>query len=95
MISRESPPLLRNATKATKMGSTKLIPAAQYVRMSTEEQQYSIANQESAIADYRTQPRRRLAFPCNSRDSQHSSNHRATSPFLQSLSAGNRCLWLR
>jgi DNA invertase Pin-like site-specific DNA recombinase len=29
-----------------------LIPAAQYVRMSTEDQQYSIANQEAAIADY-------------------------------------------
>ena len=52
MISRESPPLLRNATKATIMESTALIPAAQYVRMSTEDQQYSIANQESVIADY-------------------------------------------
>jgi DNA invertase Pin-like site-specific DNA recombinase/DNA-binding winged helix-turn-helix (wHTH) protein len=29
-----------------------LIPAAQYVRMSTEDQQYSIANQGAAIADY-------------------------------------------
>jgi len=32
--------------------STALIPAAQYVRMSTEDQQYSIANQEAVIADY-------------------------------------------
>jgi hypothetical protein len=52
MISRESPPLVRNATKATIKESTGLIPAAQYVRMSTEDQQYSIANQESVIADY-------------------------------------------
>ena len=34
------------------MQSTPLIPAAQYVRMSTEDQQYSIANQEAAIAEY-------------------------------------------
>ena len=52
MVSRESPPLLKNATKATIMESTPLIPAAQYVRMSTEDQQYSIAHQESVIADY-------------------------------------------
>lgn len=52
MIARESPPLLRNATKATMMESSALVPAAQYVRMSTEDQQYSIANQESVIADY-------------------------------------------
>jgi DNA-binding winged helix-turn-helix (wHTH) protein len=32
--------------------STPLIPAVQYVRMSTEDQQYSIANQEAAIAEY-------------------------------------------
>jgi DNA invertase Pin-like site-specific DNA recombinase len=30
----------------------KLVPAAQYVRMSTEHQQYSIANQEAAIRTY-------------------------------------------
>ena len=34
------------------MQSTALVPAAQYVRMSTEDQQYSIANQEAVIADY-------------------------------------------
>lgn len=34
------------------MHSIALIPAAQYVRMSTEDQQYSIANQERVIADY-------------------------------------------
>jgi hypothetical protein len=34
------------------MESTALMPVAQYVRMSTEDQQYSIANQESVIADY-------------------------------------------
>jgi DNA invertase Pin-like site-specific DNA recombinase/DNA-binding winged helix-turn-helix (wHTH) protein len=34
------------------MQSTPLIPAAQYVRMSTEDQQYSIANQEAVIAEY-------------------------------------------
>lgn len=34
------------------MQPTPLIPAVQYVRMSTEDQQYSIANQETAIADY-------------------------------------------
>jgi len=34
------------------MQSTPLILAAQYVRMSTEDQQYSIANQEAAIAEY-------------------------------------------
>ena len=42
----------QNITKVTKMQSTPLIPAAQYVRMSTEDQQYSIANQETAIAEY-------------------------------------------
>jgi|GEM_PF-46920 DNA-binding winged helix-turn-helix (wHTH) protein len=52
MTSRESKPLLRGTTKATIMQSSALIPAAQYVRMSTEDQQYSIANQESVIADY-------------------------------------------
>jgi DNA invertase Pin-like site-specific DNA recombinase len=31
---------------------TKLIPAAQYVRMSTDDQQFSIANQEAAISQY-------------------------------------------
>lgn len=31
---------------------TKLIPAAQYVRMSDEQQQYSIANQETAIQEF-------------------------------------------
>src|SRR5579863_3319724 len=35
------------------MGS--LIPAAQYLRMSTEDQQYSIANQRSRIAEYAQQ----------------------------------------
>ena len=34
------------------MQSAALIPAAQYVRMSTEDQQYSLANQEAFIADY-------------------------------------------
>ncbi len=34
------------------MQSTPLIPAAQYVRMSTEDQKYSIANQEAVIAEY-------------------------------------------
>ena len=29
-----------------------LIPAAQYVRMSTDDQQFSIANQEAAISQY-------------------------------------------
>jgi DNA invertase Pin-like site-specific DNA recombinase len=29
-----------------------LVPAAQYVRMSTEDQQYSIANQEATIQTY-------------------------------------------
>ena len=29
-----------------------LVPAAQYVRMSTEDQQYSIVNQEAAIRTY-------------------------------------------
>ena len=52
MIFRESPPPLRNATKATIMESPALVPAAQYVRMSTEDQQYSIATQEAAIAEY-------------------------------------------
>lgn len=46
-MSRESPLVPRSATQATG-----LVPAAQYVRMSTEDQQYSIANQESVIADY-------------------------------------------
>ena len=32
--------------------TTPLIPAAQYVRMSTEHQRYSIANQSAAIAVY-------------------------------------------
>jgi DNA invertase Pin-like site-specific DNA recombinase/DNA-binding winged helix-turn-helix (wHTH) protein len=52
MISRKLRPLPGNATKATAMESTVLIPVAQYVRMSTEDQQYSIANQENAITDY-------------------------------------------
>lgn len=34
------------------MEAKPLIPAAQYVRMSTEDQQYSIANQEAAIQTY-------------------------------------------
>jgi DNA invertase Pin-like site-specific DNA recombinase len=38
----------------TRIGSTKSgrVPAAQYVRMSTEHQQYSTANQEDAIKEY-------------------------------------------
>lgn len=35
--------------------SQSLIPAAQYVRMSKEDQKYSISNQEQAIADYAAQ----------------------------------------
>jgi len=34
------------------MDAKPLVPAAQYVRMSTEDQQYSIANQEAAIQKY-------------------------------------------
>src|SRR3977135_2017925 len=34
------------------METKPLVPAAQYVRMSTEDQQYSIANQEAAIETY-------------------------------------------
>ena len=34
------------------MDAKPLVPAAQYVRMSTEDQQYSIANQEAAIQTY-------------------------------------------
>jgi DNA invertase Pin-like site-specific DNA recombinase len=34
------------------MKRSSLIPAAEYVRMSTEEQRYSIANQRQAIAEY-------------------------------------------
>jgi DNA invertase Pin-like site-specific DNA recombinase len=34
------------------MEATSLIPAAMYVRMSTEDQQYSIASQEAAIRRY-------------------------------------------
>ena len=34
------------------MEAKPLVPAAQYVRMSTEDQQYSIANQEVAIQIY-------------------------------------------
>src|SRR3981189_1781011 len=34
------------------METKRLVPAAQYVRMSTEDQQYSIANQEAAIQTY-------------------------------------------
>jgi DNA invertase Pin-like site-specific DNA recombinase len=34
------------------MEAKPLVPAAQYVRMSTEDQQYSIANQEAAIQTY-------------------------------------------
>jgi len=52
MISRQFPRPLRNASKATTFESNSLIPAAQYVRMSTEDQQYSIANQKDAITDY-------------------------------------------
>jgi len=52
MNSRESSSIRQNTTKTTIMQSPALVPAAQYVRMSTEDQQYSIANQESVIADY-------------------------------------------
>ncbi len=52
MTSRELPPTLSNRKKTPTTHSTALIPAAQYVRMSTEDQQYSIANQEDVIADY-------------------------------------------
>jgi DNA invertase Pin-like site-specific DNA recombinase len=34
------------------MEAKPLIPASQYVRMSTEDQQYSIVNQEAAIQTY-------------------------------------------
>jgi DNA invertase Pin-like site-specific DNA recombinase len=34
------------------METKRLVPAAQYVRMSTEDQQYSIANQQAAIQTY-------------------------------------------
>ena len=34
------------------METKPLVPAAQYVRMSTEDQQYSIANQKAAINAY-------------------------------------------
>ncbi len=34
------------------MEATPLVPAAQYLRMSTEDQQYSITNQEVAIQTY-------------------------------------------
>jgi DNA invertase Pin-like site-specific DNA recombinase len=34
------------------MEANSLVPAAQYVRMSTEDQQYSIANQATAIQTY-------------------------------------------
>src|SRR5260370_1038738 len=34
------------------MEAKPLVPAAQYVRMSTEDQQYSIANQQAAIRTY-------------------------------------------
>ncbi len=34
------------------MEAKPLVPAAQYVRMSTEDQQYSITNQEAAIRTY-------------------------------------------
>lgn len=37
------------------MPETPLIPAAQYLRMSTEDQQYSIANQKSRIQEYAQQ----------------------------------------
>jgi DNA invertase Pin-like site-specific DNA recombinase len=40
---------MRNATPLVPSCS---IPAAQYVPMSTEDQQYSIANQEDAIREY-------------------------------------------
>lgn len=35
--------------------STELVPAAQYVRMSTDDQQFSIANQKAAITEYAKQ----------------------------------------
>jgi len=58
MTAREAWALRGNATKSTIMQPISLIPAAQYLRMSTEDQQYSIANQEAAIGDYA----RRLGF---------------------------------
>src|ERR1700676_4509752 len=49
-------PLARNAFFGLGglMETKRLVPAAQYVRMSTEDQQYSIANQEAAIQTYAT-----------------------------------------
>lgn len=44
--------MLSDRKKTPAAHSTWLIPAAQYVRMSTEDQQYSLANQEDVIADY-------------------------------------------
>jgi hypothetical protein len=52
MISRQLPQLPRNAASSTAVESAGLIPVAQYVRMSTEDQQYSMANQKDIIADY-------------------------------------------
>ena len=52
MVSRGLPPPRKNTIKTTAVESIAVIPAAQYVRMSTEDQQYSIANQEAAIAEY-------------------------------------------
>jgi len=38
------------------MPSNLLVPAAQYLRMSTEHQQYSLSNQSAAIQRYAERP---------------------------------------
>jgi DNA invertase Pin-like site-specific DNA recombinase len=45
----------RARTEEQPLIHTRLVPVAQYVRMSTDEQRYSIANQKAAIADYARQ----------------------------------------
>jgi len=45
----------RRARKDATVSSAALIPAAQYIRMSTEHQQYSLENQKAVISEYASQ----------------------------------------
>jgi len=65
------------------MRKSKIVPAAQYLRMSTEHQQYSFANQEAAIAKYAAQNGFRIVHTY--RDSGRSGVNLRQRPALRAL----------
>src|SRR5690349_10916020 len=52
LLARVGPIAFHRSQKGNPMDDIRLIPAAQYLRMSTEHQQYSLVVQESAIKRY-------------------------------------------